>query len=128
MKSFSLAYEIAADTKSVHAALTSQEIFERWSGRPARINAAPGGEFSIFDGGILGRFLAVSESEIMQSWKEKSWNDLSRVTFTIRGKDAKTILELRHEEIPDYGYELVQKGWDEHYLTPLKNYLEGQIS
>lgn len=126
MKNYTVAYEIDADAKSVFEALTSQEIFTKWSGQPAEIDAFRGGKFSQFDGNIQGSFIEVSASKIVQSWKEKTWQDFSRVTFTIKDKEENTELAVLHEEIPDESYDMIQEGWDKYYLAPLKQYFENQ--
>jgi activator of HSP90 ATPase len=124
MKSYRTTLKIAANTKSIYGALTSSKTFQEWSGQPAEIEAYQGGQFWQFGGNIQGKFLILTPTKILQLWKEKTWKNFSKVSFTINEKGSHTELEVQHEDIPDENYEMIKEGWDKYYLGPLRKYFQ----
>lgn len=124
MKNYTVSYEINTDANLLFQALTSSETFAKWSGQPAEIEPEINGDFSQFNGNIVGSFIEVSPSKIVQSWKEGNWKEFSKVTFTITESNGKSILKVFHEEIPDESYNMIEEGWDKYYLGQLKKYFE----
>ncbi len=124
MKSLVKKYEIIARKEKVFEALTEPLNILQWSGDEAVMNLNDGGRFSLWGGSIHGENLEVSGSKIVQKWKEKSWDNYSRVVFNLIERNSKTTLELIHEDIPDSSFESINEGWDKYYLGPLKSFIE----
>lgn len=125
MKELIKEYEINATPQQVFQALTDPKIIENWSGSSATMSSKAGSKFSLWDGSIYGVNKEVTPTRIVQDWQEENWEKPSSVTFHISPKGRKTILELRHEGIPEKSFKSISSGWDEYYLGPLKELLEG---
>jgi len=117
-------YRIAAPSGLVFLALTNKDYIEEWSGDAAEIKAKPGGEFSLWDGAIVGKFTSISDTEISQDWKEEDWDAYSKVVFRIHAKGDSTVLEMEHTDVPEDKVESIDEGWDDYYLLPLKELVE----
>ncbi len=124
MKTLTKIYEIHASAEDVYNALTKVNIIKKWSGSEAEMDLKPGGEFSLWDGSIIGINRSISKTQLVQDWKEENWGRHSRVTFNISEKEGITLLELIHEGIPEKSYDAIDDGWDAYYLKPLKELLE----
>ena len=117
-------YTIAAPLREVYLALTDTHIMEQWSGSAVVMELKEGGTFELWDGTIHGFNRKLTESCIIQDWKEESWKEFSQVTFRLFETNRSTQLELVHEHVPDESSSSIDKGWDEYYLGPLKALLE----
>ncbi len=124
MKSLVKKYEILARKDQVFEALTEPITISQWSGDEAFMNPVDGGKFSLWSGSIHGENKEVSEEKIVQNWKEKDWKNYSTVIFSLNEINGKTILEMKHLDIPDRSFESIDDGWDRYYLGPLKLLLE----
>lgn len=71
----------------------------------ARAEAAPGGAFSWFNGGVTGQFLEMAPpGRLVLEWRFSSWPDgcASRVELALAEPEAgSTVLELRQTGIPE---------------------------
>ena len=117
-------YSINATAKEVYVALIDEDLIEQWSGTEAVMDIKPNGLFSLWGGSIHGVNLEVSPTKIVQDWKEDTWDDFSKCTFTITQKGEETELHLLHEDIPESSVKSIDGGWDDYYLGPLKELLE----
>ena len=64
--------------------------------------------------------------KLKQEWWGGRWDEPSITTFTLKKRGKKTQLDLLHERIPNTEFKDVDKGWDEYYLGPIKEYLENK--
>ena len=117
-------YLIKANIEKVFKALTDPIEIEYWSGAPAIMESLIGGKFSLWGGSILGINVLIEENKIVQDWKESKWQDYSNVMFELENMGHKTLLKLEHSNIPVSSVNDIDNGWDDHYLNPLKSYLE----
>jgi activator of HSP90 ATPase len=119
-------YLIKAKPVTVFNYLTDPEKIERWSGSSAEMDVKEGGRFSLWEGAILGINRKITISQIHQDWKEKTWENYSRVTIKIMpgDKGEVTKLELIHEDIPQASVKGISQGWDEYYFGPLIDLVE----
>ncbi len=118
-------YIISASPKEVYNALIDEDIIEQWSGSAATMDIEHNGLFSLWEGSIHGVNLEVNPTKIVQHWKQIEWSDYSKCTFTITAKGKDTELNLVHQDIPEQSAKDIDNGWDEYYLQPLKQLLEG---
>jgi activator of HSP90 ATPase len=126
MKTIQQSYSIAASPSRVFQALTDQADIAAWSGSPATMDAQVGRQFSLWSGGAVGRNLEVEpDRKLVQSWRLDTWKADSTVTFTLRPRGKKTIVELVHAGVPDEEEAEIAQGWQDYYLGAMKSYLEG---
>jgi activator of HSP90 ATPase len=130
----------AAERARVYAALTVERQFDQivqFSGvrqgdgtgkaqHPTRLSAQVGGTFSLFDGYILGRQLAlVPDSLIVQAWRVLNWpaGVYSIARFELTGSAHVTRLVFDHTGFPKGDAEHLASGWQAHYWDPLARLL-----
>ncbi|MGB3946561.1 MAG: SRPBCC domain-containing protein [Bacteroidia bacterium] len=118
-------YEMNASPEEVFEALTNPELIQIWSGDEAQMSAAVGGTFSLWGGQMYGVNLeVVKNKKLVQEWSYEQWTQESKVTFNIKAKGKKTILELIHEDVPEKSVNSISDGWDEYYLGSMKDMFE----
>lgn len=125
MKDFKKYYLIAAPPDQVYLALTNEATFQLWSGDQADIQAHPGGEFSLWEGSIVGKFLELEPpNKIVQQWYFGDQPEESVVTIKLHPHAQGTSVELRHTNIPDADYQEIIEGWNEVYFGSLQEFYE----
>src|SRR5947209_3302051 len=111
-------YEAFIDP-SKHAAFTGSTA----TGEPVE-----GGAFTAWDGYIEGRHeRLVPGARIVQLWRTSEFPEGhpdSRLELELRPEAAgKTRLRLTHSGVPRSQAKSYEKGWVDHYWTPLRDYL-----
>lgn len=125
MKTLEQTYVIKAPIEEVWNALVDSASIDGWGGGPADMSDEVDKEFTLWDGSIFGKNIEVIPGEkLVQEWFAGEWEKPSIVTFTLESEDDTTVVQLHHDQIPDEEFEDIEKGWHEHYLGPLKEYLE----
>lgn len=125
MKDFKKYYIITAPPDQVYLALTNEATFQLWSGDQAEIQAEPGGEFSLWDGSIVGKFLELEPpNKIVQQWYFGDQPEESIVTIKLHLHVQGTSVELRHTNIPDTEYQDIIDGWNDVYFGSLSEFYE----
>jgi activator of HSP90 ATPase len=100
-------------------------------GGAVTISPKEGSEFRAFDGGILGRTIAVvPKKHIVQLWRGSEWkpedpDSILVLTFLPDGANGK--IELTHLDVPEYDFDDVNKGWLDSYWKPWRAYLEKEL-
>jgi activator of HSP90 ATPase len=95
----------------------------------ADINPAVGGEYSIWDGGITGKTLAIDDTalQIMQTWRydydgwPKDKPSILTVQFVPDGDNACKIT-LKQESVPAQYADDINDGWKEFYWDRMQKY------
>ena len=93
---------------------------------PTQIDPTPGGLFVLFGDYILGRIVElVSDTRIVQAWREKTWPDgvYSIVTIALSDDGNGTKLAFDHTGFPKGAGHHLSIGWFENYWEPLRKYL-----
>ncbi len=109
----------------VYLALTNEATFQLWSGDQADIQAVPGGEFSLWDGSIVGKFMELEPpGKIVQQWYFGDQPEESVVTIKLHPHALGTSAELRHTNIPDADYDDIIDGWNETWFRSLQEFYE----
>ena len=125
MKMFTKIYTFNAPLALVMKALTDHDLIERWTGSVAFFDPTPGGKFSLWDDTINGKNIFIDEEQIVQDWKEETWEKYSQVTINLIAVDENvTDLELVHENIPDESSYSIREGWDQAFMMPLEELLD----
>lgn len=119
-------YDIAATPAQVWRALTDPKIIEEWSGADAVFPLQAGEEYSLWDGSIGGKILAVvPRKKLAQSWKPNNWErEDSVVTFMLTPTGTGTRVTLLHENVEEWDYDGTREGWDIYYLGAIKRMLD----
>jgi uncharacterized protein YndB with AHSA1/START domain len=130
-----------AFTVSAVIPASPEEIYEAWlDGRrhahmtgttAARGSTKVGGKFTVWDGYIAGRNLALSPGRrIVQAWRttEFAESDVdSQIEVTLVKTARGTRLTLRHSDVPD-SHTTYKSGWVTHYFEPMKRYFAAQAA
>jgi activator of HSP90 ATPase len=100
-------------------------VIQIWSGDEAKMSPETGGTFTLWGGQMFGTNLeVVKNKKLVQEWCYDQWETPSKVTFTIKPKGKKTIVELLHEEVPEKSLKNIDEGWSHYYLGSMKNMFE----
>lgn len=111
---------IAANPQEVYAALTYEPTVELWTSSEATIVPEVGAEFSMWEGNIEGKFLALEPGKmIQQQWYFGEQVEPSIVTIKMHEDKRGTSLEVRHTNIPTEDFDDIVAGWSQVYLNDL---------
>jgi activator of HSP90 ATPase len=111
----------------LYEALLDSKQFSAFSGRPAQIDPAVGGAFSLFGGHIVGRNVElVPNQRIVQVWRVVDWPEgaYSIVKFELKVQGASTHLVFDHTGFPEGLHDHLAAGWEANYWALLKKYLQ----
>jgi activator of HSP90 ATPase len=118
-------YEMNATPEKVFEALVNPDIIQIWSGDEAKMGPDTGDSFTLWGGQMFGKNLEVIKNKkLVQEWNYDQWDAPSTVTFTIKTKGKKTIVELLHEDVPEKSLKSISEGWDQYYLGAMKEMFE----
>ena len=118
--------ELKATPQRVFDVLMDAKQFAAFTGKPAEIDAKPGGAFKTFGGLIEGRNVElIAGQRIVQAWRPTSWDAgvYSLVHFELKPRGEGTLLVLDHTGFPEGDYDHLYPGWYARYWDPLKKYL-----
>jgi activator of HSP90 ATPase len=125
MPTIKQSYEMNATPEEVFRALVDPEIIQIWSEDEAKMGPETGASWSLWGGQMFGTNLeVVKNKKLVQEWCYDQWEAPSKVTFTIKPKGKKTIVELLHEDVPEKSLKSIETGWDEYYLGSMKRMFE----
>lgn len=106
-------------------ALTQRDMIQIFTGGQANMaeTAAKGGEFTLLDGGISGKFLEVVPfTKIVKEWRLKSWpqGHFSKVEITIKQTKEDTKLTMKQSAVPVKEIQSTRAGWQRYYFEAMK--------
>jgi activator of HSP90 ATPase len=120
--------------KVYQALLNSKEFsdcikksFPDFTAGSAKIDPKVGGEFSVFDGHIVGRILElVPGQRIVEAWRVVDWpaGDYSIAKFELKPKGSGTHLIFEHIGFPEGLKQHLSDGWQQHYWDALAKYFQ----
>jgi activator of HSP90 ATPase len=116
-----------ASPQRIYEALLDAKQFAAFSGRAAKINREVGGAFSLFDGHIAGRNVElVPNKRIVQAWRTVDWPEgtYSIARFELKAQGSGTHLVFDHIGFPEGLRDHLAEGWEGHYWSLLKKYLQ----
>lgn len=115
-------YEMNATPEQVFDALVNPDTIQTWSGDEAKMGPEVGDTFTLWGGQMFGKNLeVVKNKKLVQEWCYDQWEKPSKVTFTLKAKGKKTIVELLHEDVPEKSLTSIDEGWDAYYLGAMKD-------
>ncbi|WKK58512.1 MULTISPECIES: SRPBCC domain-containing protein [unclassified Sphingobacterium] len=127
MKNFKKYYIIPASPEELYRALTTEITIRLWTGDLVTIDPTVGGEFSLWDGAIEGKFIALEPfSKIVQQWYFGEQEEPSIVTLKLHEHKKGTSFEVNHVNIPDEAYDDIVAGWTETYVESLLEFYEDE--
>jgi len=118
-------YEMNATPEEVFDALVNPDTIQHWSGDEAKMGPDVGDTFTLWGGQMFGTNIeVVKNKKLVQEWCYDQWEAPSKVTFTLKPKGKKTIVELLHEDVPEKSLRSIDEGWDAYYLGAMKDMFE----
>ena len=125
MKNFKKYYIIPATPEEIYLALTTEVTIRLWTGDLVEIDPREGGEFSLWDGSITGKFITLEpSSKIVQEWYFGEQDEPSIVTIKLHEHKKGTSFEVNHTNIPDEDYDDIVEGWTHEYVGSLIDFYE----
>lgn len=125
MKNFKKYYIIPATPEEIYLALTTEVTIRLWTGDLVEIDPREGGEFSLWDGAITGKFLTLEPPhKIVQEWYFGEQEEQSIVTIKLHEHKKGTSFEVNHTNIPDEDYNDIVDGWTHEYVGSLIDFYE----
>lgn len=125
MKNFKKYFVIPASPEEIYRALTTEVTIRLWTGNEVEINPTEGGEFSLWDGAITGRFIELFPfQKIVQEWYFGEQGEPSIVTIKLHEHKKGTSFEVNHTNIPDEDYDDIVEGWEMEYVGSLVEFYE----
>ena len=123
MKDFKKYYIIPAEPEEIYLALTTDITIRLWTGDLVEINPVVGGEFSMWDGAITGKFIELDPNKkIVQQWYFGELDSESIVTIKLHNHKKGTSIEINHTNIPEEDYADIVNGWDDTYMSSLLDF------
>ena len=118
-----------ASAHDVYDALMDSDKHSRFTGAKATISRDVGGSFTAYDGYISGTNLElIPNTKIVQLWRgnDDGWapGHHSTATFTLDEVDDGTRLTFVQSGVPEETFDGISQGWQEHYWSKMKSYLE----
>ena len=119
---------IPASAERVYAAWLDSAIHTAMTGGGATIDPVVGGAHTAWGGYVSGETRALEAGRrIEQTWRaldfpEDSGHSVIVVTLEDEGEKAR--VTIAHSEIPEGMGASYEKGWHEHYFTPMMAYFE----
>jgi len=125
MKDFKKYYIIPASPEELYRALTTEITIRLWTGDLVEIDPQIGGEFSMWDAAITGKFLELKPyQKIVQQWYFGEQEEDSIVTLKLHEHKKGTSLEVIHQNIPEEAYDEIVEGWNDTYIASLLEFYE----
>ncbi|TDS08475.1 SRPBCC domain-containing protein [Sphingobacterium paludis] len=125
MKDFKKYYIVKATPEDIYKALTTEITIRLWTGDLVEIDPQEGGEFSMWDSAITGKFISMEPfKKIVQQWYFGDQDEPSIVTIKLHEHKKGTSFEVQHINIPDEAYVDIVDGWDNTYMASLIEFYE----
>lgn len=115
----------------LYRAFLDSKTHSEFTGSPAQVDDKIGGVFTAWDGYISGTIIGLEENKsIKQKWRTTDFDDddedsLLEIDF-IEEKGRTTVV-LKHSNLPEGTGDEYRQGWEDFYLTPLKEYFEKKL-
>jgi uncharacterized protein YndB with AHSA1/START domain len=121
-------YFIAVPPRILWDALTDTKQIEGWGAGPdAVMTMEEGGKFSFWGGDVTGKNLDIEpEKSLVQEWTMNGATTEVTVTLSegeFEGEEG-TNMTITQTDVPEAEVEEFDRGWDEYYAGPLKEFCE----
>ena len=122
---FKLKAKFSTTAKEIYRTWLSSEGHSNMTGGAATNSGGVGDIFTAWDGYIEGKNIELEPyKRILQSWRTSQFEEHeedSQIEILLNEIDGQTELTLIHTNVPESGEHYI-KGWDTHYLQPMKDY------
>jgi activator of HSP90 ATPase len=126
MDNLTLTFELPVDSATIYRDWLSTKAHTLFTGAAAKIEPFVGGKHSAWDGYIFGETLELEkDKKIVQTWTTTNFPEghpASRLELQLEDLNGGCKLTLIHTEIPAGQGKDYEKGWHEHYFTPMMDY------
>ena len=127
-KNVILAASLPAPPDRLFDMYLDRETHAAFTGAPVTIEPRPGAEFHAFGGALSGKILHIEPKRlIVQTWRSVNWladSIDSVLILSFWPEAAGGRIELIHANVCDADFAGVSRGWEKHYWTPWRAYLE----
>lgn len=119
--------------------ISAERIYRAWldsqehsgfTGSPAQVDPAVGGEFTAWDGYISGKNIELKPfHRIVQAWRTTEFpkgSPSSQLEIKIEDVDEGAKVTIIHIGIPDGQSEDYRQGWEEFYFEPMQHYFSSK--
>ncbi|HSI20826.1 MAG TPA: SRPBCC domain-containing protein [Verrucomicrobiae bacterium] len=119
-------YLIAVPPRILWDALTDPQQIDGWGAGPNPVvDLVEGGAFSLWDGEVTGKVLDVEEeSRLVCEWHMSGHETPTEVTITLEPDEEGTKMTVMQTGVPEEEVEEFDRGWDEFYAGPIKEFCE----
>lgn len=122
-----------ASADDLYSLLTDEKRIPMWSRAPAQSNPSPGGAFSLFSGGVTGKYVELDPpKKTVQEWRLTGggWpdNHYGTLTTTFNQESDSTNVEFSLKGVPKGKEEEVERGLEGYYIRGLKSMGYVQVS
>ena len=131
MKTKSIQQEIIFDCEPavIYHLIMNDDQHSEITGSEVIMSNEINGKFNVFDGYCEGYNIELIENQkIVQAWHfdEDGWPEdhCSICTFTLEPVENKTKLIFTQTDIPEHKAEELERGWNDFYWQPIKEYLK----
>ena len=128
-KSISKSIYFDAEPNVIYSLFIDKNKQAELTGSAVEMSNEINGHFSIFDGYCQGYNIEIIENKkIVQAWHfaEDGWPEdhYSICAFTLESLENKTKLTFTQTDIPAHKAEELERGWNDYYWKPIKEYLK----
>jgi len=119
---------ISAEPDELYEAFIDGKKHSEFTGAKATSDPKIGGKFTAWDGYIFGKHLELEKGKkIVQEWATTEWpKGYPPSIFELKFKKVQggTEIEMIHSKVPEEQADDYNKGWEDHYWIPLKEYFK----
>jgi activator of HSP90 ATPase len=124
--SIELSVLLNAKAENIYKAWIDGTEHSNFTESPAKFDPSVKGKFSAWDGYIFGTNVILEPySKIVQAWRTTEFDEKdedSNLEILFEEQGDKTLLTLKHTNIPEGQGEDYKKGWKNFYFKPMKKY------
>jgi activator of HSP90 ATPase len=121
---------IPATPMEVYEAYIDEEKQTEFTGSKATSDPRVGGEFTAWDGYIIGKYIELKPGmKIVQEWRSSDFPEgapPSRFDIGLREVKGGTELTMIHSGVPEEVAEDIGQGWNDYYWVPMKKYFKAR--
>jgi activator of HSP90 ATPase len=121
---------IPATPMEVYEAYIDEEKQTEFTGSKATSDPRVGGEFTAWDGYIIGKYIELKPGmKIVQEWRSSDFPEgapPSRFDIGLREVKGGTELTMIHSGVPEEVAEDIGQGWKDYYWVPMKKYFKAR--
>jgi uncharacterized protein YndB with AHSA1/START domain len=125
-----LTLTILGKPETVYRAWLDSNEHSGFTGAAATLDPRVGGQFTAWDGYIEGTFVELDPGRrIAQRWRTTEFpagSPDSLVEITFEAVEGGTRLTLHHSEIPEGQGPIYEKGWQDFYFAPMREYFRAK--